>query len=346
MFRIILLILLLFPLKAMACACGGHSLFGGVGLATPLITVPAHTLDRGQFALSTGINYQNFHEFGISDFRRINARREHTHSLSSQMQVFMSAAYGVTDDIDIIVTYPFNATYGLLTTFQGITIDDGNSIGLGDMNLITKYRFLNLEESGFSAALLGGIKFPTGSTSETNEFGFALGADDQPGTGSYDPLFGLAVSKVFDTFNLDANVLYLLSTEGFQDVIAGDVLNFNLALSYAIKEDVCELGNCPSYREKFHSYLSKLFPSKVLSQDFAWSLFTEINGAWQEKTEFQGIKDDSHGGMIINWMNGLKLAINERFIWAMGVSFPMIQDLNGTQPDAGVALSSNISVVF
>ena len=310
----------------MACACGGHSLYGGVGLATPLITVPAHTLDRGEFAVSTGVNYQNFHEFSATDFRRINARRAHTHSLTSQLQVFLSAAYGVTDDLDIIVTYPFNSTYGLLTTFQGITIDEGNSIGLGDMTVITKYRFLDMPKSRFSAALLAGMKFPTGRTSETNEFGLTLAADDQPGTGSYDPLFGIALSKVFDNFNVDANILYLLSTVGAQDTIAGDVLNFNLALSHEVK--------------------NKILPSEFLGQDLAWSLFTEMNGVWQEKTEFRGIKDDAHGGMVINWMNGLKLAINERFIWAMGMTFPLIQDLNSIQPEAGIGLSTNISVVF
>ncbi|NQY79917.1 MAG: transporter [Candidatus Caenarcaniphilales bacterium] len=333
-------------MKTLACACGGHSLFGGVGLATPLITVPAHTLDKGQFAISTGINYQNFHEFGAADFRSINARRQHTHSLESQLQLFLSAAYGVTDDLDIIVTYPFNSTYGLMTTFQGITIDEGNSVGLGDMNVIVKYRFLDLEKSRFSAALLAGVKFPTGRTSETNEFGLTLAADDQPGTGSYDPLFGLAVSKIFDDFNVDANVLYLLSTEGTQDTISGDVLNFNLALSYAIKENACKIGECHSCKEKVFSYINALFPSRLLGQDLAWSLFTEMNGAWQEKVEFQGIKDDAHGGMVINWMNGLKVAINERFIWAAGITFPLIQDLNGNQPEAGVGLSSNFSVVF
>lgn len=347
MLRIILLIILLFPLKSLACACGGHSLFGGIGLATPLITVPAHTLDRGQLAISTGINYQNFHEFSAADFRSINARRQHTHSLESQLQFFLSTAYGVTDDLDIIITYPFNSRYGLLTSFEGTTIDEANSVGLGDMTLITKYRFLNLEKkSRFSAALLAGMKFPTGRTSETNEFGLTLAADDQPGSGSYDPLFGLAASKIFDDFNLDANVLYLLSTQGAQDTISGDVLNFNLALSYEIKGNTCSRGLCHSCKDKFFSYVNAIFPSRLFGQDLAWSLFSEMNGIWQEKVEFEGTKDEAHGGMLINWMNGLKLAINKRFIWAMGITFPLIQDLNGKQPEAGFGLSSNISIVF
>jgi hypothetical protein len=50
---------------------------------------------------------------------------------------------------------------------------------------------------------------------------------------------------------------------------------------------------------------------------------------WQEKVTYDGIKDDAHGGLLINWMNVVKLAIQEKIILGFLAGFPLINDLHG-----------------
>ena len=59
---------------------------------------------------------------------------------------------------------------------------------------MARYQLAHGHTEGWFVALLAGIKVPTGSTHETDLSGARLETKHQPGTGSWDPLFGLAGS--------------------------------------------------------------------------------------------------------------------------------------------------------
>lgn len=324
--------LLVYQQATFACGCGSEIL-GGAGFGGPIITIPAYTLPKGKFALSAGLQYNDVDQFSTIRLNQINRNREHTHTFDSEMTTFISAAYGINDNLNILASLPYRFTNDIQTTFAGVTIDDGDSIGLGDLTLLGKYKFLELEDQKIHAALLGGIRIPTGETDERNEFGFKLGADDQPGTGSWDPLMGLALSKQYNNFSFDTNVLYRLSTQGSQDTTVGDSVNFNAAVSYSVS--------------KYHkNRLEKLFPNELFGQSLNWGLILEMNGVWNEKVEFAGVKDDSHGGLTIFASPGLRLALNEDLVMNFSVGLPVIDDLNGIQPDNNLQLFFGINKIF
>ncbi|MDD9899030.1 MAG: hypothetical protein OXU45_08555 [Candidatus Melainabacteria bacterium] len=296
---------------AWACTCGTETI-NAYGFGGPVLTIPAYTLPKGKLALGASLQYNNFNQFSSARRASLNASRIHAHSFDSAMTNTLSAAYGITDDLDLILSYPYRYKYNLQTTFAGVTIDEGDSIGFGDLTLLTKYR---LFQSKTQISLLGGIKFPTGQTNERNEFGLRLGTDDQPGTGSWDPLMGFAISRPYKAFSFDGNLLYRLSNQGSGDVIAGDIASYNLAASY--KFDHCT--------------------------DF--TLVLEMNGIWQEKTEFAGIKDDNHGGNVIYLNPGFRVNLG-KIAWNMSVGFPIINDLNGFQPEAGIQLYTGLNLLI
>ena len=232
-----------------------------------------------------------------------------------------------------MLSVPYNFTNNIKTTFAGFTIDEGNSIGFGDLTLLGKYRFLNNEKHKLHASFLAGIKMPTGETNETNEFGFKLGADDQPGTGSWDPLLGLALSKRFDRFSVDTSTLYRLSTKGSQDTIVGDVVNFNLGTSYHVNKINPRL-------------FERIFPRKILGRDLDWNLVLELNGIWTEKVEFRGLKDNSHGGLTVFLSPGLRMSIDKKWISNLSIGFPVIEDLNGDQPATNLQMFFSLNRLF
>jgi hypothetical protein len=270
--------------------------------------------------------------------KAINRQGLHAHSNSANMQISANLLYGITDDLTVIVSYPFQSNFNLQYTYDGFTYDEDDSIGLGDMSIMLKYQLPKIEKINLHTALIAGLEFPTGFTHEKDNDGYRLSADHQPGSGSWDPLMGIAISKNFKSEKLEdlsfhSNVLYKLSNKGSQNTIIGDIVNLNLAANYVINQE---------NPNKFQ----KIFPQEILGQKTRWSLVSEINSIWQEKVAYDGIKDDAHGGLLINWMSGIKLAIQEKIILGFLAGFPLINDLNGVRPEAGFNLIGTVGFVF
>jgi hypothetical protein len=57
-----------------------------------------------------------------------------------------------------------------------------------------RYRFYG-QDTGLQASLLTGIKTPTGETGERDDQGELFEAEFQPGSGSWNPMLGLALSQ-------------------------------------------------------------------------------------------------------------------------------------------------------
>jgi hypothetical protein len=306
-------------LPIQACLCGSH--YANLNSAAgPVITIPAYTLPRNRFVFGFGMNFTNFGEFNNRKLNSLNRKGVHAHSIDTALLLNANLSYGLTDDLDLIMVIPYYFGYDMRTTDMGNTINDGDSIGFGDISLLAKYRFLNIEEHDFTMAAIAGIKMPTGDTNQKNEFGYLLGSDDQPGSGSWDPIMGLALSKRFGKINLDSNVLYLLSTEGKQDTISGDQVFFNLGLSRKLES--------------------------ISTENFKWTTAFEVNGQWQEKVESLGIKDPNHGGLVIYLTPGLKLNYKDRVFTNIYTSFPTIQNLNGIQSDINLQLGFNLNFLI
>lgn len=118
---------------------------------------------------------------------------------------------------------------------QGVVDERGSETGLGDVALIGRFAVLQKVEMGWSAIvnLLGGIKFPTGSTDRLQEEvaearihrnlfpqqadHIAIGGIHQHdltlGSGSYDGVFGAAANFRWDRWLLNFQGQYYLRTE-------------------------------------------------------------------------------------------------------------------------------------
>ncbi len=295
------------------CTC---SFLGGAGTVGPIITQTAYTLPKGRSVIGTSLNYVDFSGFSSDKFKQLNNNFEHAHSHGNNMNLSLNAAYGVTDDFTLSLNLPYNFLFDINSTDGfGNTVSEGDSIGFGDLVLMGKYRLFD------QASLIAGIKMATGQTNQKDEYGYRLSSDHQPGTGSWDPIMGFAVSKqISDQVEIDANLLYRLSTPGFDNLIIGDVVNYNFAVSH----DLSKLDK------------GKLNIDAVL----------ELNAKWQEKAEYQAIKDEGHGGTRVFLTPGLRLVYDDTWIASMALGFPIIESMNGEQPDANVQLFFSLARIF
>jgi len=64
--------------------------------------------------------------------------------------------------------------------------------------------------------------------------GNRLETHQQPGSGSYDPIVGVAYSQVLGMFNLDSSAVHTIVNEGSQDTDLGDSFKYNLSFSYPV----------------------------------------------------------------------------------------------------------------
>ena len=156
---------------------------------------------------------------------------------------------------------------------------------------------------------------PTGSTTDKDINGERFETEFQPGSGSWNPIVGIAATKRFNSLSLDANVLYTFATKGAQDTNLGDVLSYNLAFSY-----------------------------RVLNEPVAWDLVIEANGEWKGKQEVDGDKDENSGENVIFLSPGIRVSWNEKWSAFISVGFPVSQDLNGIQNETNMRTAVGISV--
>lgn len=125
----------------------------------------------------------------------------------------------------------------LLAPFVERSLDsdagDVESSGLGDFSFILKHRFHRRDwfRSAWHSAWIVGVETPTGSTSE-RDAGVRLTPGLQPGSGSWDPFFGVASTLSLDRWRFDAVAFYKENTEGSQDFEEGDKLTLTLSSKY------------------------------------------------------------------------------------------------------------------
>jgi len=325
----LIILFLIFGSEVNACVCGCDALgSSSTGFGGSIITTSAYTMPQNSFSLGSGIRFNNFEDFNIKQVNSIRNNGIHAHNRDSQMFNYLAASYGLTENLTMTAVYPYGYFYGLKSYDLGQIIDEGNSIGFGDLTLQAKYKFLDFEKIKFASSIIAGIKMPTGQINERDSFGDLIPADHQPGSGSWDPIMGMAFTKIFgEKISLDSSVLYKLSTKGNQDLIIGDQISFNMGLSYSLK-------NCNCNIDEKHT------------QKFNLAAVLELNGRWQERTEYNGLKDDAHGGTVIYLSPGLRASYDNKWIADLSVGLPVIESLNGIQPENDMQLVFNLARIF
>jgi hypothetical protein len=139
-----------------------------------------------------------------------------------------------------------SAHYGLLHTLQlgmivpyvsrVLTVDDPvgperlESGGLGDVTLYGKWRYYRWDSVGIATnfSVLGGLELPTGKDDVVDR-GVFLPADMQPGSASWDPFLGTAVTHEPGRWRFNAMALYKRVGEGTHEYKQGDQFFAELA---------------------------------------------------------------------------------------------------------------------
>jgi hypothetical protein len=332
----------------------GVSSTGGAGAIN---TISATTLDQGQGAAAIFFEIVKMNPFSDADLTAPGTH--HPHSLDAILAPSLGYAYGVTKDLTVSFRLPYlqrtDIREGHIHGGTPLVEDLGNSSGIGDLTLLSQYRFFNNRAMGLEAAVLLGVKAPTGKTDNRADTGERLEAEFQPGSGSWDGLFGLAVTKRFGAWALDSNVLYVLATTGVQQTDLGNRFQYNAAISYRLaggfgSSGAMHLGAMPE--PMYHGGPGSHDKSAGHTHDEppaprgpTLDLVLELNGEWHDHQTVAGVKDPNSGGNTVYLSPGLRLSSGPMSAFA-SVGIPVVSQMNGYQVEPDWRLMTGVSVAY
>jgi hypothetical protein len=308
-----------------SAAWADHTAVGmGGGAGSPIYTESAMTLPEGRWSTSLRQEYTNFSRF--SDPRLADTE---LHSVDALLATALGLAYGLTDDLTLGLRLPYiqreNIREPDAADPSGVH-SLGDPGGLGDTTLFGEYRFLRSADQRTHLAALFGVKLPTGET-HSKHAGERLETEHQPGTGSTDGLLGLAATHLAGPLSYDASLLYSAAGTGAQHTDMGDVLGYNLAVSYRVG------GERPAN------------PYDML-RTHAWDLILELNGEYREHEQVRGDRDPNSGGTIVYLSPGVRYLNKSGWGLAFSLGVPVERDLNGTQVKPDYRLLTSLNAAF
>lgn len=301
--------------------------------AGPINTESADTLRKGAFAVSIQSQTENYDEFAGAELEGFAvAGIEGVHNTDAAYVASIGVQYGVTNNLTVGVIAPYILRYGIREGELENGVAEahvlGDVRGFGDLVVSAKYRVLDRHRNGVSLAFLAGVKTPTGETAEQAHGHDLFEAEFQPGSGSWDPHFGIAAGRNIGPVSLDSSVRYTAATEGDQNTDLGDNLAYNLGVSWRIGKG------------------AHVHDDGVFERHQALDLVLEFNGEWQERERVDGTLDPHSGGTQLFISPGLRYT--SAFGWSsfLSVGFPVYEDLNGIQNETDFRASFGMGIAF
>lgn len=309
----------------------------GSGTSGPIATIPATTLPEGAAAFGARVQYMKSKSLPDEELRSRAGRHIHAHSADYLLSPSIAAGYGVSDDFTLALNLPYVWRASIRAGEHGhaggaavnTVTDHGDSAGLGDLTVLGKYRFA-AHPDGLQAAALFGLKLPTGDTRNTDRQGERFGTEHQPGSGSWDPLLGAALTWPLRSARLDASVLYTFSTEGAQDTELGNRASYGVSLSYRIGGEDDHHGDGSS-APHHHS---------------AWDAVLELNGEWEGKQRIAGVTDPDSGGNVLYLSPGVRFASSAGWSGVLSLGLPVAQDIGLSHPERDYRLIAGLSLAL
>jgi len=332
---------------------------GNTGGAGPINTISASTLDAGHGAVAFLYEYIKFGGIGNADLIAAAGKHIHAHSIGTIQAPSVAVAYGITDDLMVAARLPWvrrtDIREGHHSHGPGGDVVDfrGDTSGIGDLTLLGQWRFFNNRQSATEAAFLFGIKAPTGATNRNDVFGALFEAEFQPGSGSWDPMFGVALTQRFGAWSFDSSMLYIIARRGTQDINLGDRFQYNAAVSYrlfgyqapvSLTSPVMSHGPVPHR----HAHPLDKLPGKgpvPAAPQWIVDAILELNGEWHDYERNGPTRDLNTGGNTLLFSPGLRVARGPVAAFA-SVGIPIFSRVNGIQSKTEYRVLTGLAYAF
>ncbi|NOT38123.1 MAG: hypothetical protein HOP11_12185 [Saprospiraceae bacterium] len=274
------------------------------------------TLQRKQWVLEAYGDYRTIKEGAGHHGHNEPADTTNEETLLSSMFISsLGLRYGITDKVTVSAFLPY--------TF--LHTDNGNDNGMGDLILLSTFNVFS--NNNFNLALQAGVELPTGIQKGSNFDNTTVVL----GSGSVDPIAGIAFSKLWDNLALQGSGFYKHTTTGFENNYYGSISVQNLSLSYSINgaNNFCSIDTT----------------TQMTRTNFRWHIFGGYYGEWLDKIKEENEVDENSGYYLGFATLGTNLSYKN---WSFPLTFslPILHHLNGRQNDPGFRLRLGIIKSF
>lgn len=275
--------------QGQTCCSGGVPLSGNLGL-------PLTDVNTWQISLSYDWNVLKTLQTGTEKLDDDTRKRT---TYTTMMQV----GYSFNKKFALEALLPYVRQERLITPIgQRENFEATN--GIGDVVLLTKYRFYKNYQAGV------GLKFPTGSSTKNNSLGLPLNADLQPGSGAWDVIFWASGSeslKIRHSATLSLVATYRATGEN-KDYLGSQVYEF---------------GN--EFQTIFAYADQLLIANQIVSPTLGF--------------KFRGVQNDvvddfnvpSTGGQWVFFRPGVTFVFSKSLSFATIADLPIYANITGTQ---------------
>ena len=291
---------------------------GGMSVFSP------ETMDGGHSAMGLRLAYTRPEQRSDDELEGLAEQGIAAHNTDYNLNVSLGVAYGLNHHITLSAELPYVRRDKLREADDGEAQRLGNVAGIGDLDLLAKYRLTDGGNSGF--ALLGGIKMPTGSTHRTRD-GERLETEHQPGTGSWDPIIGASASASLGAVQLTASALYQISTRGAQATRLGNRLQGGIALSHRFGEAAQE------HVESHNHHHGDELDEHQEHAHSSWDVYVELAGEWEGQQKIDGETEEASGGKWAWVAPGIRFNAASGWSASAGVAVPVWQEIRASHPD-------------
>jgi hypothetical protein len=335
----------------LACTAGpaladhlGASAYGSGGGMT---VFSPDTLDGGHWAAGLRLTYTHPEQRSDAELAALASEHIHAHNTDYNLSASLGLAYGVSHHLTISAELPYvrrdHLREGTHEHDGGVALNGveqlGSIAGIGDVNLLAKYRLTEGERSGF--ALIAGIKLPTGSTHRRSPDGERLETEHQPGSGSWDPIFGASASTRAGPVQLTASALYQISTRGAQETRLGNRLQGGIALSHRFGPKPYEHAETHN-----HHHGDELDEHSDGPRHSSWDAFVELAGEWEGRQKVGGEIEQASGGKWAWVAPGLRFNAASGWSASAGVAIPVWQKIRASHPDNRFRVTLSLGRAF
>ena len=234
-----------------------------------------------------------------------------------------------TRSLTSVVAYGINARLAMFGVLPYTHKDsaalgeaDRSNDGFGDVTVFGRFTLHQRDWPGrtLRVAGVGGIKAPTGSDNDSDQFG-VLPAGLQAGTGSWDSFVGAVVSYQTIDFGIDAQLSYRENTQA-NNFEAGDVWRMDLSWQHRLRP-------------------------RVLTAETRSFLFgvVELNTIVSERSRRFGDSIRDSGGTIVFLTPGIQYA-TRKLIAEVALQIPLTQNLNGLAVENDFVLRGGFRIHF
>lgn len=308
----------------------------GSGLGGPVVTVPGSTLQKGRWTVGFRTEIIEIGAFSDQKLEDFALEGEEVHSIDQVFSPSLSIGYGISELLTLGIRLPYVVRKNLREGHDeggGVVEihEDGDAEGLGDLTVLGQVG-LKVLGVGQLAGLIG-VKLPTGANDVENNAGEPFEVEHQPGSGSVDPLLGLAWTHAFERVSIDANTLVAVATDGHEDVNLGSLVNLNAAVSWRAA------GPRLAVTDVEHSL-------DISSSRPALDLALEVNGEWRDRETHDGEKEENSGGTLVYLAPGARVWFLTHWSALASIGVPVVQELEGIQHETDLRFLFGLAAGF